>query len=176
MPPDVFHVAFLGHSHPVFDLGEGLFDGIEVGAIGWQEPEPGAGCPDGVADGLRFMTSEIVHDDDVAGLEGSDELLLHIGPEARPVDGAVEHAGRGEPVVAQRGDEGHGAPVAMRREADETLAFRTPAPGRRHVGLDPGLVDEHQALGVEPDLPCSPTLPTARHRRPGTFKGEQGFF
>ena len=48
MAPCVFHVAFLGHAHPVLDLGECLFDGIEVGAVGRQEPEPGAGGIDGV--------------------------------------------------------------------------------------------------------------------------------
>ena len=67
MAPCVFHVAFLGHAHPVLDLGEGLFDGIEVGAVGRQEPEPGADGFDRVADALGFVTSQVVHDDDVAG-------------------------------------------------------------------------------------------------------------
>ena len=36
--PGVFDVAFLGPAHPVFDLCEGLFDGVEVRGrgIGWQ--------------------------------------------------------------------------------------------------------------------------------------------
>ena len=40
------------------------------------------------------MTSEIVHDDDVAGAQGSDALLFNIGQEARPVNGAIEDARR----------------------------------------------------------------------------------
>ena len=174
--PSGFHVALLGHAHPVLDLGEGLFDGVEVGAIGRQEPEAGAGGSDGGSHGLGLVTSEIVHDDDVARLEGSDQLLFDIGKEAGPVDWAVEDAGCGEPVAAKRRDEGHGAPVPVRGEADKALALRTPAPDRRHVGLDPGLVDEHQPFGIKPGLPGPPAVSSSGDRRPSPLKGEQRFF
>ncbi len=122
------------------------------------------------------MASEVVHDDDVAGLEGRHELLLDIGEEADAVDRPVEDKGRGELVTAQRREEGHGLPVAMGRVAVQTPALRPPAPDRRHVGLDPGLVDEHQAFGIKPGLPGPPSLPVPGDRRPGLFKSEQGFF
>ena len=50
--PGVFPFAFLCHAHPVLDLGKGLFDGVEVGGIRWQEPEPCAGGSYGRTDGL----------------------------------------------------------------------------------------------------------------------------
>jgi len=47
-----------------------------------------------------------VHDDDIAGLEDRQELLLDIGAEALPVDRAIEDARSGEAVVAQCAEEG----------------------------------------------------------------------
>lgn len=46
------------------------------------------------------MTSEVIHDDDIAGLQHPDELLLDIGSEALAVDRAVEDARRCEPIPA----------------------------------------------------------------------------
>ncbi len=66
----------------MLDLGEGLFDRIEVRRIGRQVPEPGAGGLDHAAQRGRLVTAEIVHDHDVAGLERWNELLLDIGAEA----------------------------------------------------------------------------------------------
>jgi hypothetical protein len=55
-------------------------------------------------------------------LERRRQRLLDIGKKALAVDGAVEDAGRGDPVVAQRGDEGAGLPMAMGYRRDQALA------------------------------------------------------
>ena len=44
----------------------------------------------------------------------------------------------------------------------DPLSDRRPAPERGHVGLGPGLVDEHQAGGVDPTLIQNPLRPPAR--------------
>jgi hypothetical protein len=120
--------------------------------------------------------AEIIHDDDVAGFQVGDELLLHIGAEAFTVDRAVEDAWSGKPVAAERAEKGQRAPVAMRGEAAQALAFWSPAAQRGHVGLDPSLVDEDQPPRVEAGLPRSPTLPSAGNVGAGLLKGEQRFF
>jgi hypothetical protein len=66
--------------------------------------------------------------------------------------------------------------VAVRSEAAQTLAPGAPAAQRRHVGLDPGLVDEDQALWVEAGLPGAPALPSPRNVGAGLLKGEYCFF
>ena len=43
MAANVVDGALLDGAHPVLDLGEGLFDRIEVGRVWRQIPEPGAG-------------------------------------------------------------------------------------------------------------------------------------
>ena len=49
-------------------------------------------------------------------------------------------------VMAQGRDEGHGIPMPERGLSDQTLATRRPAPQRRHVGLCPSLINEHQSF------------------------------
>ena len=122
------------------------------------------------------MAGEVVEDDDVAGPERRDEELLDPGLEALAVDRAVEDAGRAEPVRSQPGEEGHGAPVAAGREPLEALALLRPAAQRRHVGLDPGLIDEHQAIRLQPALERLPSRPLASHGGARLLEGEQGFF
>jgi hypothetical protein len=48
------------------------------------------GCADELAHRFGFVTTEIVHDHDVAGAKRGDEDLLVIDPEALTVDWTVE--------------------------------------------------------------------------------------
>ena len=65
------------------------------------------------------------------------------------VDRTVDHARYGERIEPERCQECQSLPTAIRREAFDPPAPRPPAPDRRHVRLDPGLVDEYEALGIE---------------------------
>mgnify|MGYP006932284070 CR=1 FL=1 len=100
MAPGVFEGPALGHSHPVLDLGECLLDGVEVWRVGRQVPQTGASCANGAADLDRFVAAQIVHDDDVPGANGVEQLLFDPGTEARTVNRPVENAWRDDPVTA----------------------------------------------------------------------------
>ena len=176
MAPCVFDGSLLGVSHPMLDLGESLLDRVEIGRIWRQEPEPCAGGPDGLTDGCGFMAAQIVHDHDVAGPQGREQLLTNIGAEAFPVDGAVEDAWCGEFVAAQRAQEGQGSPMAVRSEATQALSPWPPAAKRGHVGLDPRLVDEDQTRRIETTLPRLPALAATGNVGSGLLKSEQRFF
>lgn len=176
MAPDVFDACFLGQSHPVLDLSEALLDWIEVGGVFGQEPQLGAGGSEGIADGFGLVTAEIVHNDDVAGCEGGDENLFDIGAETFAVDGTVEDAGRGEPVTAQGANEGERPPAAVRRQAAQAFALRSPAAQRRHIGPDPCLVDEDEPVRIEAALPGLPALAAAGDVGAHLLKGKQRFF
>ncbi len=97
--------------------------GLRSGGVLGQEQEPGAGLADGLSHGLGLVRAEVVHDDDVAGLEGWDQHVLHIDAEALAVDRPVDEPGRIDSVVAQRGEEGRGVPAAMWRLADQSRAL-----------------------------------------------------
>ena len=77
---------------------------------------------------------------------------------------------------AQCGEEGQRPPAAVRRLGDQPLASRRAAMGSRHVGLGPGLVDEHQTGRIKPPLILSPLCPPPRHVGTILLAGVQAFF
>ena len=66
--------------------------------------------------------AEIVHDDDVAMLQGRRKNLLDIGQKAFTVDRPVAYEGRGDFVTSQGGEECHRFSMTLRRLGDERLA------------------------------------------------------
>ena len=165
-----------GLAQPMLELGEEHLDRVQVGRVLRQEEEPGAGGADGLPDRGALVRAEVVHDDDVAGPQRRHQHPLDVEPEAVAVDRAVEEPGGLDAVTAQRGEEGHGLPVAMRHRGLQPLAARRPAAQRRHVGLGPGLVDEHQAGGIDPALVLHPLRPPARHVRTLPLGRDQRLF
>ena len=102
------------------------------------------------------MTAEVVHNDDVTWSERRDQMLGNIGPKAFTIDRAVKDIRCCELVATQCPQECHRAPSSMWCKAVQPLTLRAPAAQRRHVGLDPGLVDEHQVVWIEAALPILP--------------------
>ena len=129
-----------------------MFDRVQIGAIGWKKHEPCAGGAYGFADCPVLVRAKIVHDDDVAGLEGRDKDLLDIGQEGLAVDGAVQHEGRGDCVVSQRGEKRQRLPMALRDFGEEGLAATAPAARADHVGLGPGFINKNKTGWVNPGL------------------------
>ena len=110
------------------------------------------------------------------GCRVGSENLLDIDCEALTVDRAIENPWCVDPIVAQRGQEGRGLPVAVRDLGCEPGAARRPAPQGGHVGLGPGLVDEDQALRIDLALILLPLRAPARDVRTVAFAGDHGFF
>src|SRR5438034_10482129 len=110
------------------------------------------------------------------GFKVGDEDLLDLGPEAVPVDRAVEHPWSLDPVVAQGGQEGRGPPPAVRDLGGKPHAAGRPSPQRRHVGLGPGLVDEDQALRLDPALILGPLRPPTGDVGTIALAGRDAFF
>lgn len=160
----------------MFELGEDLFNGIEIGTVGRQEEEFCSGPAYGLSHRLPLVGPEIVHDDNVAWRERGNEHLLDIGCEASSVDGAVEHARRIDAVAAQRGDQGQRLPVTVRDPGLQPLATRRPAPDRRHVSLGPGFVDEYKPSRIEAALILLPLRPPSRDVRTALLAWQNGFF
>src|ERR1700726_2792409 len=85
-----------------------------------------------------LVAAKIIQNDDVSWFQGFEKLVSDISLEGLAVDWPIEHPWCVDPVTAQRGQEGHRLPMAMRHMGDEPLAAGTPATQRRHVGFDPG--------------------------------------
>ena len=136
----------------------------------------GSGSSDRGTHGAAFVAAEVVHDDDVAGLQRGHEDLRHVGKKALCVDRAVEYARCADAVMAQACKKRQRLPVAMRNLRDQPLAARSPPMRSGHVGLGPGLVDEDQTLGIELSLMPPPSQPPARNVGPILLAGVQAFF
>jgi hypothetical protein len=112
--PDGVSGALVGFSKQRLELGEGLLDRVEGGAVGRQQEAMGAGVSNGATDGLAFVAAEIVEHDDVAGAQVRDEELGRLGEEQRPLDRAIDDARSDDPLDAQPGQERHRRPAAVR--------------------------------------------------------------
>ena len=58
----------------------------------------------------------------------------------------------------------------------QSFAPRRPAAQRLHVGLRPGLINEDQALGIDPALALPPLQPPPGDIRSIALAGDDGFF
>ena len=135
-----------------------------------------AGVSYSLAHRLAFVTAEVIHHNDVAGRERWGEDALDIGSKDVTVYRAVQYPRCVDPVMAKRRDEGRRVPVAERSGTRQPLALRPPAPERRHVGLGPGLVDEHKPRGVDLALMSLPSLAAALYVRAFALVGDQRLF
>jgi hypothetical protein len=66
--------------------------------------------------------------------------------------------------------------MAMRQMGDEPLAAGTPATQRRHVGFDPGLVDETQTALINLALMGLPSGAVTSELWPQLFSRKNAFF
>ena len=81
------------------ELGEGHFDGIEIGAVRRQEHEPRATRLEDRFGFLALVAREIVEDDHVARFERRGELGFDIGFEDVPVHRGIDNPGRGQAIM-----------------------------------------------------------------------------
>jgi len=77
-----------------FELGEELFDRIEIRAVRRQEEQVSASLADGASRRLTFVATEIVEDHNVALGERWSEDLLDIEGEELAIDGSIDDPGR----------------------------------------------------------------------------------
>ncbi len=157
-------------------LGEDLFDGIEIGRVFGQEEQFSRRCSDRLTNGFSFVAAEIVHHDDVSRQKRGRQYGLDIGFEALAVDRTVKNPRRLDAIIPKGGHEGHGFPMAMRNFADKPVASRRPSPQRRHIGLGPRLIDENRALRRDPALTLNPAGAPLRHVGTIALAGHVGFF
>jgi len=122
------------------------------------------------------VAAEIVHDDDVTGLQGWNENFRDVDREALTIDRTFEKSGGIDAVVTERRQEGRGLPAPMRDLSDQTPATRSPAAQRRHVGLGPCLVDEHQTARINAMAILDPLRPSPRDVRTIAFASYHAFF
>ena len=150
-----------------------MLDGIEVGAIGWQVAKCRAGPLDRFFDASDFVTGEIVHYNDIALAHSRSEKVLDIGQETCSVHWPIEHAGRGDLIVAKRGNKCRCHPVAMRHGRDKSLPTRRPPIEPHQIGLCASFINEDKIFRIQTSLAHPPFVAGVGDIRTLLFGGAQ---
>ena len=169
-------LRFAAFRSQCLSLAKSCSIGLRSGEYFGRKKSLAPACSDRAAHGLALVAPRLSMTTMSPGWSVGDENLLDIEEEPLAVDRPVDEPGRVDAVMAQRGQEGHGLPVAIGHFGLDPLSDRRPAPERGHVGLGPGLVDEHQAGGVDPVLIQNPLRPPARHVGTILLGGDQRLF
>ena len=74
----------------LFNLCPAFFDRVEIGRVRRQVTERGAGLFNEIPDAIHFMGSQIVHDDELAGLQLRAQDVFEISPEDIAVGGCFD--------------------------------------------------------------------------------------
>ena len=117
---------------------------------------------DGGTHASTLVAPEVVHHHDVTLAQLRHQDLVDIVLEELTVDGPVENHRRDHAAVAQSGDEGGGFPIDVWNGHPQPLAAQRSAMGARHLRGSPGLVDEHQPIGIKVDLVFEPLMAPAQ--------------
>ena len=173
---DLLEAARVRLAQQRLELGERLFDRVQVGTIGRQMEQLGAHRTECAAYRWVLMATQIVHHHDVACPQGRNQELLQPGEETLSVDRAVQDARRGDALTSQSGHEGECLARAVWHFANQTLTFGAAAMQAGHVGLRPGLVDEDQAASTDLALPLLPLAPSPDNVSAILLTGAQAFF
>src|SRR5215468_12079118 len=98
------------------------------------------------------MNTDIVHEHDVAPLQGRSEKLFRIGLEHLAGHRSFEHERRSDTIMTQRSDEGDGFPIAVRQLLDQSLPLRRPPVETGNCRGDARFIDKNKALRIKPWL------------------------
>ena len=158
------------------ELGEELLDGIKVGAIGGEVNRNCTASLDGFFDSIDFMNADVVHEHDVASLQGRSEKLFRIGLEHLAGHRSFEHERRSDTIMTQRSDEGDGFPIAVRQLLDQSLALRRPPVETGNRRGDTRFIDKNKALRIKPWLLLLQGLACGGDVRPVLLGGPYTFF
>lgn len=159
-----------------FEFGEHLLDGIEIGTVGREVDQNCAARLDRLFHAGNLVDADVVHEHDIASLEGWSKNLFDIGAEGFAVHRSFKHEGRSDAVMAQRGDECGGLPIAVDHLLDQTLALRCPAVEPGDIAGNGGFIEENQPFRIKPRLPLSQRLARGGDVRPILLGGVQAFF
>ena len=154
----------------------GSLDRIEVRRIRRQVTQRRADGFDGFLHTLNLMSRNIVHDDNVATLEGRRQALLDISKKDLAIERPLDHHRCGHAIAAQRCHEGQRLPGRERHVPDHPLASRTAAKVTRHVGVHRCLINKDKVGRIKQPLLTDPASAGASNVRALLLAGVQHFY
>jgi hypothetical protein len=158
------------------EFAEGHLDRIKIRRVLRQIAKRCASSLDRLCDASNFVRGQIIHHDDVVGLERRHEALFDIGQEQFSVHRSIDHHRGHHFVVTQRRHESDGLPVPERHVINQSHPTQSATVEPHHVGVRAGLIDKNQPGGVKQALLADPLAACPRHVLALLFSGAQAFF
>src|SRR5215216_2933216 len=151
-----------GPTEGLLDLGEGVFDGIEVRGVGREVAELGPARLDGGAGARGVVGAQVVGDDHLPRPEGRGEDVADVTFEARPGHAAVEPQQGPNPVEGDRRDDGLVLARVARGGRVGTLPAWRPRMRRGVAEVTARLIQEDQVGRRDRRDPRAPGVPRGR--------------
>ena len=122
------------------------------------------------------MAGQVVHHDDVAGLERWSQNLQDIGEKDRPRHGAVDNIRGDDAGQGQAGNQGRCLPMSMGDGGNQAHALAASTVSSSHFCRCGGLIEEYQSLRIKRRLLQDEFMPPLGDIRPLLLGGVQAFF
>ena len=159
-----------------FQFREPQFDRIQVGTVRREVPDLRARGFDPLADALDVMGAQVVHHDNVAGLERRDEDLVEVGEKTVAVHRPIEQPRRREACDPQRPHERTGLPVMVGCVIVDARAASAPAVAPEQVRRDATFIEKREAGRVNRRGDALPIRPGGGYVGAILFGGAYRFF
>ena len=131
-----------------FDIGPKALDRIQLRAVRRQINREATSVENRFADHVHLVNVEVVHDDDVAGIDPRRESLLHEAEKLSTVDGRFARHELGLLAESNGADERDRLPRSKRSKALHALPARRAPVLTTHAGLHERLVNEDKAFEI----------------------------
>ena len=131
------------------ELGEGMFDGIEVRTVGGQKHQAAARRCDAGAHRLVPVRGQVVQDHGLAGPQHRAEHLVQIAKQLGRVGAALQGAGGDQPRGAHRCQDRSVAPAVARDFSVAACSLGRVAVARAQGAVGSALVQEDQARWLQ---------------------------
>ena len=133
----------------LFDLCPALFDWVKVGRVGRQVTERGSGLFNEFPHAVHFMGSQIVHDDQLTGLQLRTQDVFQISPEDIAIGGRFDRHRSHPSGNAHRSQHCQCPPAAGRNSFVDARAVQPASVTPRHFRGDAALVNEDEIRRID---------------------------
>ncbi|MCA8988465.1 MAG: hypothetical protein KDA78_12520 [Planctomycetaceae bacterium] len=120
--PEGLDRALLGNAELVLKFGKHRLDWIQIVTLRWQVSHTGFCSQDGLGDSGQRVRNEVIHDDDVAWVQISHQVLFDPRQEEFSVDGPIDDYRSDQTMTAKSTQKSCRFPMTVRHGFDESLA------------------------------------------------------
>ena len=141
--------AGLERAQLLFDLCPALFDRVKVRRVGWQVTKCGSGSFDEVAYAVDFVRSEVIHDDQLTGLQLRTQDVFEVSSEDVTIGGRFDRHRSHPSGNADRSQYGQCPPASGRNSFFNARPVQRTSVTPRHFRGDAALVNEDELRRID---------------------------